>query len=248
MEGLELEEISKTQLKRKNAFYGRRRVLKFLVANKEVWLTLVPQVIEEQVWSLWSLDVRGKTLQIYLSSFPDLSDLEPRFQEVNWQILPPKLQLLFWEAAWSPLFQAMESLLGDKTSLLSMEKDVHVTEEVVGAGAIGFQIFVPSASESFIGYWQTKDAALDESLQNLWKRQVPWPLRTYHDLRMDYTLELGATELTREDYEKLQEEDIILLDRYFEEPGTISPLRGFEPFQINVVPCREGFRVHKIQF
>jgi hypothetical protein len=246
MEGFAFEEISKNQSKRRNIFYGHRRILKLPNAGREIWLTFLPQVIADRSWSLWSLKIQGKTFKIYISSFPDLSHLDPKFREVNWRILPQRLQLLFWEAALSPLFDSLESFLSDKISLVSIEESVHMTKDA--SKMVGFHAYIPSERQSFVGYWQAEDAALDELLQNLWEHQAVLPLRTYDDLRVDYALDLGSTELSRECYEKIQEEDLILLDHYSLEPRTVSQLRGLEPFQVYVIPCKEGFHVQKVQF
>ena len=245
MGDIELEEISKIQLERRNRFYGHRRILKFSVAAKEIWLTFVPQVVMGESLSVGSFEFQGKAIKVYLAQWPNLSDVDPKFREVNGRILPQELQLFFWEAALSPLLEAMESLLNGKISLISLEENSLATEDL--SEAIGFHAYIPSEQRSLIGYWQVWDADLDILLQDFWKRQAAVPLRTYDDLRVDYVLELGSTELTRECYEKLQEEDLILLDHYFLEPGTVSQLRGLDPFQVSVVPCKEGFCVHKVQ-
>ncbi|MDR0728202.1 MAG: hypothetical protein LBF21_01110 [Puniceicoccales bacterium] len=245
MELFEPEEISKARLERWNAFYGRRRVLKSSVAGRELWLTCLPQPGIEGECSLWSLELQGKEFRVYLSPFPVLSDLEAQFQEVSWRVLPRELQLLFWEAALSPLLNALESLLGAKISLRSVEEKVCAPE--FSAETIGFRAFMPAEGRNFFGCWQVEDPALEAKLRDLWKHQPTLPLRKYEDLRVDYTLDLGSTELSREAYEKLQEEDLILLDHYALAPGTASSLRGLEPFQVQVVPCEGGFRVQKVK-
>jgi hypothetical protein len=245
MEEIELEEVSKIQLERRNSFYGRRRILKFSVAAKEIWLTFVPRVVIDGPLSVGSFEFQGKTIKIYLSQWPSLSDIDPKFQEVNGKILPQELQLLFWEAALSPLLETMGSLLNGKISLVSFKKNSRAMKDL--SEAIGFHAYISSEQRSLLGYWQVSDADLDTLLQDLWKRQAAVPSRTYRDLRVDYVLELGSTGLTRECYEKLQEEDLILLDHYFLEPGTVSQLRGLDPFQVSVIPCKEGFCVHKVQ-
>jgi hypothetical protein len=242
---IELEEISKIQLERRNSFYGRRRILKFSVAAKEIWLTFIPRVAMGKSLSIGSFEFQGKAIKVYLPQWPNLSDVDPKFQEVNGKILPRELQLLFWEAALSPLLETMGSLLNGKISLVSFEENSCAMKDL--SEAIGFHAYIPSEQRSLMGYWQVWDADLDTLLQDFWKRQATVPSRTYHDLRVDYVLELGSTELTRECYEKLQEEDLILLDHYFLEPGAVSQLRGLDPFQVNVIPCKEGFCVQKVQ-
>ncbi|MDR3143323.1 MAG: hypothetical protein LBT57_00480 [Puniceicoccales bacterium] len=175
-----------------------------------------------------------------------MSHLETRFQELNWRVLPRELQRLFWEAALSPLLNALESLLGNKVSLRSVEEKVHAPEFL--AETIGFHVFIPAEGVNFFGCCQVEDPATEARLLDLWKHRPAWPLRKYDDLRVDYTLDLGSTELTQKAYESLQEEDLILLDHYALESGTSSSLRGLEPFQVWVVPCGEGFRVQKVKF
>jgi hypothetical protein len=218
--------------------------LKFSLAGKEVWLTLLPKIIASDSFSLWSLKVQGQSFRIYLSRFPDLSDLDPKFQEVNWRLLSPKLRLLFWEAVLSPLLELLESFLNGKVSLVSVEEYCH---EVDFSEAVGFHAFLPTDQRSFVGYLQA-EYPIFESLQNLWRHQDVLPLRIYDDLYVDYTLELGHTELTKECYEKIQEEDLILFDHYSLAPNSVTRLRGLEPIQVSVVSCEEGFRVQKVQF
>jgi len=246
MNDLEPEAVDRTWAERWNVFYGRRRVRKFSVADREVWLTFLPRPVPEKNAPLWSLKVGRGLLKIGFSRPPELADLDAKFQEVNGSILPPELQRLFWEAALAPLLQSLESLLGDRVALESVGEVTRPAEEF--PAAIGFQAFVPAGGRHFFGHWQAEDPALDASLQHLWRQQAPLPLRRYDDLRVNYTLELGSTELPREAYEKLQEEDLILLDHYALEEGAVSHLRGLEPLQIAVVPCDGGFRVKKVQF
>ncbi|MDR0445150.1 MAG: hypothetical protein LBG98_02620, partial [Puniceicoccales bacterium] len=174
MDNFEFEEISRIQLERRNRFYGHRRVLGFSVAGKEVWLTFLPQVIASGSFSLWSLKVQEQSFRIYLSRFPDLSDLDPKFQGVNWRLLSPKPRLLFWEAALSPLLELLESFLNGKISLASIEEYCH---EVDFSEAVGFHAFLPADQRSFVGYLQAADPIF-ELLQSIWGRQDVLPLRT----------------------------------------------------------------------
>jgi hypothetical protein len=201
---LTLKKISKNNIFIENIFYGQEIGFTFSCEQRPFKVEVVKG--EGQFSTEIKLIIGHHTCSLLLESLPPLVTFSKAFEGVDLLSIPEEIRLLVFQTATESIRSHFANILQTAISIDSIETaNVPKTEET-----IGFRI----TSE---GNYITAGTLIAprEVLVVLAKKIKNIPtLHHFKDLQLPYYVRLGSTQLSKEDYQALSEEDIVFLDQY----------------------------------
>jgi hypothetical protein len=236
MELLAFKKISKNSVFIDNIFYGRKIDFSFQCDRRSFEVEIGH--LNTQFSAEIGITIGAHPCTLLLEILPPLATFSQQFEGIDLASLPENIRLLAFQIATETLQKHFSTILKTTVGIDSIGAPTAQNSP----NGINFTI---TSEQNYISAGTL--VAPKEILTLLAKKISATPtLRKLKDLEMTYRVCIGCTQLSREDYRNLGEEDIVFLDQYELAKSKKVDIVGLDGVKIRGSFSTEGILVEQI--
>lgn len=240
---LNLKKLSDIDIKFYNTFIGTSRLFPLIVGKSKYYVTLHEKILELKHQSMFELDVAGENVCLYIKNYPVLEYFNQDFSGIDLSLLPDPLSTEVANVVFGELLNQLTAFLNLNCALkcVSFDTSTHDGFEKT----VGFSVINDSSQKIIVGNLAANQSFLEKLIISFEKIPASRSLED-HDVDFEVFLEAGKTTLSREEYESLEENDIIFLDDDAHIRSGVFDICGIDPIKASGVFKNGKFEITNV--
>lgn len=223
-----LKKLSGIEVRFQNTFIGETRFLELPVGEEKYFLTLHDKITDLSPKTALKLKIDNSDVVLSLKNYPAIESFNKDFQGVDLVLLPDAVRVEVAKLAFDGICKTITSTL--KLDCEIQEIFIEKNASPAPKNIVGLSVFDANKHAVVVG-----NLALEEELLNkvidFFEKIPPSKMISDRDLDFEVFLEAGRTSLSRDEYESLEENDIIFLDDSSHISSGVFDLYGLEPMK-----------------
>lgn len=207
MNALSLREISHDEVLAQNILLGTARELEFRIGSAQYGLTFYRPEFTPQAALTFSLQIGEYLLGVELEAIPPLVLQGSTFPVAEYELMPPDVAQVVFEAFISPFLSSLCTFLGTEVRLHSMGPLPTGIERSLGA------VLSQNGQSSWVRARVHASTALWGIIAHKLQSCLPVPTEDYSSIPLSASLQIGASRVPFGKLQDLDFQDILLFDR-----------------------------------
>lgn len=223
-----LKKISDIDVKFRNAFIGEARFLELSVGENKYFLTLHDEVKDLKFRAAFKLNIDNENAVFFVKNYPIIEIFSNDFKDVDLALLPDTVRVEVSKLVYGCIINILTSLLKLNFEIQDVSLDENFTFD--SEKIIGLTVFNASNQAVMVGNLVLPSSLLVKIINAA--ENIP-AVRAENGRNIEFSvfLEAGRTLLSKDEYESLEENDIIFLDDASHINSGVFELEGIGPIK-----------------
>lgn len=223
-----LRKLSDVDIKFHNTFIGETRFLELPVGEKKYFLTLHDKIEDLSAKATFKLKIDNKDVFFVMKNYPIIENFDKNFKGVDLALLPDVVRVEVSKLAFGGISKSLTSLLKMDCEIQSIDFEKFSSD--FPEKIIGLSVFDTIRQAVVVGNLALPSDLLVKITDFFSKIPAEKAINN-PNVDFEIFLEAGRTSLSRDEYESLEENDIVFLDDVSHISSGVFELCGIEPIK-----------------
>ncbi len=223
-----LEKLSDLDIRFYNTFIGETRFLELPISEHKYFLTLHDEVKNLKHKVVFKIDVAGQEFYFFVKNYPIVENFDKNFKDIDLILLPEVVRAEVAKTAFETIMKQLTTFFKLDFELQDIYFDNKVKYDF--EKTVGLTVFDDNKQSIVVGNLNLSVDLLSMMLGSLEKIPAEKVVNDL-DVKFSMFLEAGRTMLSKQEYETLEENDIIFIDDDSHVRSMVFDLRGIEPIK-----------------